>query len=117
MKTPKCSAQGAQSGFLKGVGVPIPRRSEYGHLDVLKGRRSFSVMLKAAPPRWIVRLCRTLSALKLEVRVLLYSFKTGTSTGISIIVLEYVLCGGRGLCDDAAQGPACGRSCWERAEA
>ena len=112
MKTPKCSAQGAQSGFLKGVGVPIPRRSEYGHLDVLKGRRSFSVVLKAAPPRWIVLLCRTLSAQKPELRVLRYSFKTGTSTCISITAVRW-----NGLCDDAAQGPACGRSSWERAEA
>ena len=79
----------AQSVFLNGVVVPILHRSEYGHLDVLKGRRSFCVVLKVAPPRWIVRLCRTLSAQKLEVRVLLYSFKTGTSTRISITVLEY----------------------------
>ena len=36
-----------QSEFLKGVVGPIPRRPEHGHLNILKGRRSFSAMFKA----------------------------------------------------------------------
>ena len=40
-----------QIEFLKGVVGPIPRRPEHGHLNVLKGRRFFSVMFKAVKDR------------------------------------------------------------------
>ena len=64
----------------------------------------------------IVWLCRSLSAQKVDVRLLLYRSISRTSTQISITVLEYC-CAAEGLGNDAPQGPAGGRSFGESTEA